>query len=557
MKCIKNNFLYFLVLLLFFSCESKQKDSEIRPNVLLIIADDLGYTDLGCYGSEIKTPTIDSLASSGILFTDFHTGAMCAPSRSMLFTGQEHHLAGWGRQRDVTGTFYEGKWGYENELSDRVLSFPRLLQSEDYSTCFAGKWHLGKSTKSDPSAQGFDQSFALLQGAANHWNDIGLGLSKFDGEKSLYTRNGKQASWPTGKFSSHVYTNEVLNFINERNDQDQSFFAVASYTAPHWPLQPPQDYIDNYKGVYDDGYDQLRSQRLEASKSKGITSQQIELPVGLSHIKNWDELSASQQKTEARKMELYAAMLEHLDSEIKRLLNGIKERGELENTIVIFMSDNGADFLDFYNHPIGGFIRDNYNNDFNNMGDSTSFVAYGPQWAQAGMSPYSYYKGYLAEGGVRAPLIISGPGIEKNKIERQYVHIKDLAPTIFELTNITYKENFEGASYPPLVGKSFAKALKGNSFQLHAEEDFFIDDFQGMASVVQGDFKLFNQDNPSDDSKFKLFDLKNDPGEKLDVRSEFPNKVEEMLIAWSAYKKEYRILYPEDDQQLNPYKEKQ
>lgn len=541
----------------FLACSEAPTSSMEQPNVLLIIADDLGYTDLGCYGGEIKTPTIDSLASTGMLFTNFHTGAMCAPSRSMLFTGQEHHLAGWGRQRDVSGTFYEGKWGYENELSDRVLSFPRILQDENYATCFAGKWHLGKSNKSDPYAQGFDQSFALLQGAANHWNDVGLGLSEFDGKQSLYTRNGKKASWPFGKFSTEVYTNEILNFIRAESTSDKPFFAVASYTAPHWPLQPPNDFIDKYKGVYRDGYEDLRKRRLEASKIKGITDQQIELPEGLSHIKEWDSLSSEEQANEARKMELYAAMLEHLDTDIGRLINGLKQSNRLDNTIIIFMSDNGADFLDFYNHPIGNFIRANYNNEISNMGDSTSFVAYGPQWAQAGMSPYSYYKGYLAEGGVRAPLIVSGPGVAKGEIEKQFLHVMDVAPTILELTNLKYKQEFKGEIFPPLHGKSFAQAIRGMEVKLHSGDEFFIDDFQGMASVLQGDFKLFNQEDPADESKFKLFDLRNDPGEKINIRDDYPQKVDEMLIAWRDYRETYRIVYPDSDESLNPYKEKQ
>ncbi len=541
---------------LFFGCNQQEETAAVKPNILLIIADDLGYTDLGCYGGEINTPTIDSLAATGMLFTNFHTGAMCAPSRAMLFTGQEHHLAGWGRQRDVRGTFYEGKWGYENELSSRVLAFPRILQKNNYKTFFAGKWHLGKSQESDPSSQGFDQSFVLMQGASNHWNGIGLGLSKFDGEKSIFRRNGKKATWPEGKFSTTVYTDEVLAFI-ETDDDDRPFFAVASYTAPHWPLQPPFSHKEKYKGQYSQGYESLRAQRLKSSQKKGITNPKINLPEGLLHIKPWSELSEHEQKEEERKMELYAAMLDHLDSDIGRLLAGLREKNKLENTIVVFMSDNGADFLDFYNHPIGGFLRDTYDNQIDNMGNPTSFVAYGPQWAQAGMSPYSYYKGYLAEGGVRAPLVISGPNVVHQKIDNQFLHITDLAPTILNLCNLEYDENFEGKDYPPLLGKTFAQALQGEKVKVHSEEAFFVDDFQGMASVLQGDFKLFNQENPSDESKFGLYNIKDDPGEKNDLSEALPQKVNEMMVAWRNYKEKYKVVYPDDTESLNPYKENQ
>ena len=546
--------LFIFFLLSFSSCKEAAFSSTKNPNILLIIADDLGYTDLACYGSEIRTPTIDSLASSGTLFSNFHTRAMCAPSRSTLFTGQDHHLAGWGRQRDVRGTFYEGRWGYENELSDRVLAFPRLLQAEDYKTCFTGKWHLGKSQKSYPVNQGFDQSFALLQGAANHWNDIGLGLSKFDGTKSLYVRNDKSASWPSGKYSTTVYTDEILAFINAL-PEDKNFFAVASYTAPHWPLQPPNEFKDKYKGQYDQGYEVLRAQRLKGAKAKGLSAEKTKLPAGLDHIKKWKELSIEEQKRESRKMELYAAMLEHLDQDIGRLIKGLKAKGELENTIIIFMSDNGADFLDFYNHPIGDFLRETYNNEFENMGDPSSFVAYGPQWAQASMSPYSYYKGYLSEGGVRAPLIISGPGIEKG-MNNAYLHIQDLAPTILELSNTTYPEKFEDIKYPPLAGKSFTEVLRGTKKEIHPAFEFFIDDFQGMASIVQGDFKLLNTEDPSNNKLFRLYNLKNDPGEKKNIRGNHVQQVRTMLEAWEDYKEDYHVVYPSNTVNLNPYKEK-
>lgn len=546
-------FFYMIIVLFFSGCGRNTKSK--KPNILLIIADDLGYTDLGCFGSEIRTPNIDSLAHQGSLFTNFHTGAMCAPSRSTLFTGQDHHLAGWGRQRDVRGTFYEGKWGYENELQDRVLAFPKLLQKKDYTTCYAGKWHIGNTPKTYPIAHGFDESFALIQGAANHWNDIGLGLSEADGYVSKYVQNGDQVSWPSGKYSTNVYTDFILNFL-ESKDQNKAFFAVASYTAPHWPLQPPKEYKDKYKSVYDEGYLTLREKRFESLKKLNYIPRNTKLTEGLSHIPDWNLLSKEQQVKESRKMELYAAMLEHLDHDIGRLLDGVNKIGELENTIVIFLSDNGADFLDFYNHPIGTFLRENYNNDLENMGDKTSFVSYGPQWAQASMSPYSYYKGYLAEGGVRAPLIVSGPGINRG-VNNNYIHIQDLAPSILELTGIIYPNEYEGKSYPPMIGKSFAEALLGSNSETHPAHEFIIDEFQGMASVVQGDFKLLNTEDPSDNNRFRLYNLKNDPGEKINIRENHSQQVRLMLNAWESYKEKYQVVYPNDAKDLNPYKEEE
>ena len=379
-------------------------------------------------------------------------------------------------------------------------------------------------------------------------------MSEFDGEKSIYTRNGQLATWPSGKFSTTVYTNEILDFVDKLG-KDENFFAVASYTAPHWPLQPPADYKNKYKGKYEDGYEKLRETRLQGAKSRGIINDQLALPLGLDHIKKWDDLNEEEQLIEARKMELYAAMLEHLDFEISRLLKGLEESGTLENTVIIFMSDNGADFLDFYQHPIGTFIRETYNNDLENMGDPSSFVSYGPQWAQASMSPFSYYKGYLAEGGVRAPLIISGPGISEGQND-SYFHIQDVAPTILDIFGVSHPGNDEDKTYPPMIGKSFTEVLEGKKKGIHAASEFFIDDFQGMASVVQGDFKLLNTEDPSNHDKFKLYHLQNDPGEKKNIRSNHKQQVRLMLEAWEEYRKTYHVVYPENTNNLNPYKEK-
>ncbi len=543
----------------FFSCVNSNKNHEVKqtkkqPNILLVIADDLGLTDLGCYGGEIHTPTIDSLASSGALFSNFHSSAMCAPARSKLFSGQDHHLAGWGRQRDVSGSFYEGLWGYENELSERVLCFPKLFQAAGYFTSFVGKWHLGSSTSTIPAAQGFDKSFALMQGAANHWNDIGLGLSDKDGKISTYFQDNKKADWPEGKYSTNFYTAETIKYLSENRSDSQPFLAVVSYTAPHWPLQPPADYKDKYRGKYDKGYDYLRKQRFQASKQLGMIDESVELPNGLDNIMPWESLTEQEKRIESREMELYAASLEHLDDQLKHLLNHLRDSKELDNTIVLVMSDNGADFLDFYNNEkYGQFLRDQYDNSYENMGNPNSFVAYGAAWAQASMSPYSYYKGYLAEGGLRAPLIISGVDITSHDQVTQLVDVTDLAPTLLGLAGIDYNENFEGNTYPALPGRPLLKLLKGGS-DAQLGTPIYVSDFQGKAYVRKDQYKWLNQKDPSQLDQFELFDLEIDPGEKKDISSQHKNIIQQLQIEWENYREKYKVKYPEDTSDLNPYK---
>lgn len=556
---MKHSTFYLLVGILVFSCMPAKEKNQVnptqsKPNILLVIADDLGLTDLGCYGGEIHTPTIDSLAQSGKLFTNFHSAAMCAPARSKLFSGQDHHQAGWGRQRDVSGSFYEGLWGYENEISVRVLCFPRLFQEAGYFTSFVGKWHLGSSPSTIPAAQGFDKSFALMQGAANHWNDVGLGLSDKDGKVSSYFQDNHKVSWPEGQYSTNFYTSETIKYLSENRIESQPFLSVVSYTAPHWPLQPPSDYKDRYRGKYDRGYDDLREQRFNTSKRLGMIEESVELPEGLKHIKPWESLTKEEQKIESREMELYAASLEHLDAQLGELLNHLRATGELENTIVLFMSDNGADFLDFYNNEkYGQFLREKYDNSYDNMGNPNSFVAYGAAWAQASMSPYSYYKGYLAEGGLRAPLIISGTNIKAENQVDQLVDVTDLAPTLLSLAEIEYKETFKGKSYPSLPGRSFKKLLQENGVH-EMNTPTYVSDFQGKAYVRKDQYKWLNQKDPSKIDQFELFNLDNDPGERNDLSVQHPNLIKELKVAWDNYRDKYHVKYPEDTSDLNPYK---
>ena len=551
--------IFLIFCTLFFACgnsgdDNKTSQTKLQPNILLVIADDLGLTDLGCYGGEIYTPTIDSLASSGTLFSNFHSSAMCAPARSKLFSGQDHHLAGWGRQRDVSGSFYDGLWGYENEFSDRVLCFPRLFQEAGYFTSFVGKWHLGSSPSTIPAAQGFDKSFALMQGAANHWNSIGLGLSDKDGKVSTYYKDNHKAKWPSGQYSTNFYTAETIRYLSENRRDAQPFLAVVSYTAPHWPLQPPADYKDKYRGEYDKGYDHLRKQRFQASKQLGMIDESVELPKGLDHIKPWETLTDHEKQIESREMELYAASLEHLDDQLKHLLNHLRDSKELENTIVLFMSDNGADFLDFYNNEkYGQFLRDQYDNSLENMGNPDSFVAYGAAWAQASMSPFSYYKGYLAEGGLRAPLIISGPNIKPQDQVTQLIDVTDLAPTLLSLATIDYFENFEGKNYPPLPGRSLDKLLL-EDVSNNMKNPIYVSDFQGKAYVRKDQYKWLNQSDPSKIDQFKLFDLNLDPGEKNDLSEQHQSLIRSLEVEWRNYCAKYQVKFPDDTSDLNPYR---
>ncbi len=267
---ITSNFILILVYALFFSRESERKAS--RPNIVVILADDLGYSDLGCFGSEISTPNIDSLAAQGLIFTNFYTAATCSPSRAMLLTGTDNHIAGLGDMAERTPSIPQqvGQPGYEGYLNNRVVSISQLLKDVGYHTYIAGKWHLGLTPEQSPTAKGFERSFACLDAYADHFNP--------DERDHPFWEDGQYAHYPKNRYSADVYTDKMLGFIDSNLSDQKPFFLYAAFTTPHWPLQAPARFIEKYKGFYDIGYDSLRGQRFKALQKKGFVASDVRLP---------------------------------------------------------------------------------------------------------------------------------------------------------------------------------------------------------------------------------------------------------------------------------------
>jgi arylsulfatase A-like enzyme len=522
----------YLLILSGFACAgcdsaSQEPQRDTRPNLLLIVADDLGYADLGAYGGDIRTPNIDALAAGGLLFTGFHTAASCAPTRAMLLSGNNNHVAGMGQQGRARSFP-----GYENHLSDRIAPLPRLLADAGYHTYTVGKWHLGGDEEHSPKAAGFERSFNLLQGGANHFNATG-----FSDGGSTYREDGRLVEWPEGRYSTELYTDRLIEFIDSADD-DRPFFAFAAYTSPHWPLQVPEDELDRYKGRYDAGYDVLREQRFISLKRAGIIPASSTLPPRNAAVKTWDDLTPDEQRIEARKMELYAAMVENLDQHVGRLIEHLKQRGLYDNTLVVFMSDNGAAGEDFY--ATRQYVSDHYDNRYDNMGLPTSFVSYGPQWAEAGSAPFSRYKGYTREGGITAPMIVRGPGVDRTDLRTAaYVTVMDIAPTFIELGRATYPAD---GSVRPMLGESLSALMAGRRDVVH--DDSYVTIFlQGARAYVrQGRWKISNLGEPFDwdtgadalfdESTFELFDVIADPGESTNLAEKEPERFAEMLRLW-------------------------
>ncbi len=515
-----------------------------RPNILLIVADDLGYADLGAFGSDIHTPNLDALARVGIRFSQFHTASMCAPSRAMLLSGNNNHVAGMANQSQ-SGILGNAFPAYEAHLSDRIVPFPRLLQRAGYRTHIVGKWHLGAPAAHGPRAAGFDRSFTLLHGAANHWNGAG-----FFAGGSVYEANDQLSQWPEGQFSTEVYTDRLIEFIERDRAEGHAepFFAMASYTAPHWPLQVPTEELDRYRGQYDEGYDVLRELNFNRLKAAGIIAESAQLSPRDPEVTPWQRLDTLQQRRESRKMELYAAMVSNLDAHIGRLVEYLEETGLRNNTMIVFISDNGAAGEDFYNSPerqeFYDYTRAHYDNRLDNMGHPDSFVSYGIPWAQAGSAPFRGIKGHAHEGGITAPMIISGPLIEgRGRIEHGYVDILDLAPTFLALAGARYPADNQiraprGASLLPF--------LTGQSDTIPGQHEVTVYFHRGWGMIRSGNWKLINADWPFSESSLELFDVRADPGETRNLRQSQPAVYRQLLETWREERKELGIVLPED-----------
>lgn len=528
----------FLLSLCLWSCTPNNQQTEensSKPNILLIVADDLGYADLGCYGGDIETPNIDLLASEGIRFSRFHTAMMCAPTRAMLLSGNDNHIAGMGAQGSRREAF-----GYESRLTDRIVTIPQVLQQAGYHAYITGKWHLGIDSLSIPHNKGFEHSFVCLLGGANHYDDQGLFRSF---PKTPYSEDGEKAEWPKGAYSTNLYTDKMISFIEGGKEDGRPFFAFLAYTSPHWPLQVDESYWKKYEGRYDEGYEVLKAKRLGSLKEAGMVPKDAVLPVNHPRVTPWDSLSVEEQKKEARKMELYAGMVDNLDENIGRLIDYLKESGQYDNTLIVFMSDNGAAAEDFYDHPnYGSFLQQHFTDMFPEMGLPHSFISYGPQWAEAGSAPFRYFKTESTEGGNNAPMIMAGPGITRGgDIDHSFLTLLDIAPTFYELAGAEYPQRYNEKTVYPLKGASLLPLLSDASREIHGPDYVFGMEHYLRVFIRKGNWKLVNTWSPFEEENFELFDLSKDLAEQHDLKNAEPEKFQEMLQEWEKYKEESRV----------------
>ena len=528
------------------SGESSQTAEPKQPNILLILADDMGLTDLGAFGSEINTPVLDNLANNGVKFTNFHASPQCAPTRSILLSGTSNHTAGLGSM--FGSNFMEGDLGdgigYEGYLHPRVATLPERLKEAGYNTYMTGKWHLGNDDEKKPTAKGFDNSFALMNGASNHMLMRSAGTLV-----PTYRENGEVLeSLPEGFFSAKTYSDKMIEYIDANKEDGKPFFGYLALTSPHWPLQVPEEYKDLYKGRYDEGYDVLRAERTKYATAFGVAPEvdpELFEPVG----KKWEELTPEEQTYSARTMELYAAMVDNMDDNIGRIMQYLKDIGEYENTLVFFMSDNGSESDSEQNTFFGGLLRNNefYDNSLENLGNANSWSFYGPGWAQAAMAPYRMYKGFWTEGGTLVSAFVHHPTLTKSGYKSdQYLTVMDLMPTLLDLSKAEFNPTqYAGRTVQEMQGRSFLSVLQGSNEPIYSSEDVRASELHGQRALLRGDWKItweqepmniaWYGDKPATWNSWKLFNLQDDPTEQFDLSKEQPELFAELVGLWDQY----------------------
>ena len=539
-------------LLVAMGCAHEAPTSKrVRPNVLFVTADDLGYSDIGPYGSEIDTPTLDALAARGLLATQFYVAPDGGPTLAMLLTGVDHHRAGFG---GIPGrSQHAGAPGYEGFLNDRVTTVATRLGQAGYRTCMAGRWELGEAPGQRPDARGFDESFALLDAAASHWADM---RTMTPGrERALYSLNGALVeSLPEDHYSSRSFTDFLIDCTDADSGDDAPFFALLSYQAPHSPLAVPEDWEDRYAGRYERGYHAVRQRRLDAQKRRGLVGTEVVPFPGLPTIPHWDELSEEQQRRQERRMELYAAMVENLDHELGRLLAHLEETGQLDDTVVFFLSDNGASASD--RGPLGhdpevrDWLRQAFpDSDVANWGRSGSFVELGAGWGQVSATPFRMFKRTLAEGGVRSPLLVSGPGVARGKVTHAVLHVTDLPITVLELADVAAPDRVAGRERLRFDGRSLAPLLAGADgagwrglLGRGGEARALGFELDGDRALRQGIWKAVRMASPLGTGEWRLYRLDLDPSELFDRAKQSPAKLKELIELWDVYARDVGVI---------------
>ena len=535
------NFILLILVLVFISCntnktanQEKEKsiDSEIneRPNIVVILADDLGFSDIGSYGSEIQTPNLDALANNGIRYTQFYNTSRCCPTRASLLTGLYPHQTGLGWMTRVD----LGQPGYSAQLNNQCVTLGEVLKESGYSTYISGKWHLNKDDECEPDSpkhnwplhRGFDKFFGILKGATDYFNPTNLYI-------------GDTHIEPADDF---YFTDEINNyasaFIEEhyKTKKENPFFLYVAHVAPHWPIQAKPEDIAKYQGKYMAGWEITRKKRFEKMLKLGIITPNTKLSEPKNSVLNWDDLSEEQQIDMDKRMAIFAAQVDNMDQGIGRIIETLEKQQQLENTLIIFLSDNGSSSL-----PVSRGISKT----LEDLGTEKSYESYGESWTNVSNTPMKYYKLYEHEGGISTPFIVHWPNKIKAKgeLRNQVGHVIDMMPTLLEASKTSYPESFKGQKIIPFEGVSLIPTFNSDNNQ---DRTIYFEHIANRG-IRDGDWKLVSLGKTTFPyhQKWELYNLKEDRSETINLASKHPEKVKELEAKWNSWAKRTNV-YPLD-----------
>lgn len=514
--------------------------AQNKPNVVVILADDLGFSDLGCFGGEINTPNLDRLSEQGLRVTQMYNNARSCPSRASLLTGLYPHQAGLG---DMDGKSPDWPRGYAGLRSDDNVTIAEVMKDAGYFTAMAGKWHVGK--KKTPTDRGFNEYYGLLGGFDSFWNP------------DVYSRlpeNRTQHIYKEGEFyATNAITDYAVDFINEANKQQQPLFLYLAYNAPHFPLHAPKEATDKYMQTYLQGWDKIRDARWQRIAASGLMQGNPKVsPRGMVTeslvaddtypLPAWDSLTSDQQQDLARRMAIFAAMVDIMDQNIGRVIQTLKDNGQFDNTFIIFMSDNGAcaEWHEFgFDYRTGTKYHTHVGSELDSMGLKNTYHHYGTGWANVCNTPLTLYKHFAHEGGISTPCIVSWGDKIRNKggINHQPCHISDIMATCVELAGTTYPKEYKGNKITPAAGTSILPIVEGKKIP----KRYIYAEHEGNRMVRQGDWKLVSAHFTKDE--WELYNIANDRTERHNLAAKYPQRVKEMEKAYLEWADRSDVIY--------------
>lgn len=500
-----------------------------RPNIVLIIADDVGLTDFGITGGEAATPAIDALARNGVLFAQFNTAPMCAPSRAMLMTGVNSHDSGVGNLPETTPRNLRGLRGYEGELTRRAATLAEHLRPAGYQNFIAGKWHLGHGPDSLPAARGFDESFILDASGADNWRPRPY-LAYYD--RAEWWSGHEPADPPEAFYSSEFLVDTMLGYLDGR-DRARPFFAVIGFQAVHIPVQAPREIVEGYDGVYDAGWEALAARRHANAVAAGLIPADAPRPAFPDALRDWDTLDPDERAFVTAAMEVNAAMLDAMDRNIARFIAALRADGAYDNTIFVVVSDNGPEHNrpDLHRGTELWLDLVGYSTDPETLGGPDTYAWIGPEWAKAAAGHGSFFKMHAGSGGMNVPLILSGPGVARRGVAHDFAYATDLAPTLLELAGVAPVEAEIG-----FAGRSLAGILRDPPARTALLPDPPVGmESGGHAALFDGRYKLVRNAAPYGDGQWRLYDRLADPGETRDLATAEPEIAARMRAAYDAF----------------------